>query len=47
MSASHTTFILAAYLITFAVIGGTVAAIVIRHRALKRALARFDKNGAP
>ena len=44
MNASHAGFIVAAYFITFAVIGVTVGTIVLRHRALKRALQRFNDN---
>lgn len=44
MSDPHTSFIVAAYFITFAVIGATIGTIVLRHRALRRALARFNDN---
>ena len=44
MSDPHAAFIVAAYFITFAVVGATIGSIVLRHRALKRALARFNDN---
>ena len=42
MSDPHLGFIIAAYAITAVAVGFTVAAIVLRHRALRRALARFE-----
>ena len=44
MSDPHAGFIVAAYFVTFAVIGIVIGTIVLRHRALKRALARFNDN---
>ncbi len=41
MNGANTTFIVAAYGITFVAVGITVATIVLRHRALKHALARI------
>jgi heme exporter protein CcmD len=37
----HFGFILAAYAVTFVVVAGMIGAIVLDHRALRRALARF------
>ena len=45
MNAPHAGFIVAAYGVTFAAVGITVVAIILRHRALKRALARFGGAG--
>ncbi len=44
MNAPHAGFIVAAYFITFVVIGAVIGTIVLRHRALKRALERFNDN---
>ena len=41
MSGANTTFIVVAYGITFLTVGAMVATIVLRHRALKQALARI------
>ena len=41
MNDANTTFIAVAYGITFVAVGATVATIVLRHRALKQALARI------
>lgn len=41
---SHILFIFAAYAVTFAVVGVIVGTTVLRHRALKRALARFGED---
>lgn len=42
----HGAFIVAAYAVSLAVVGLTVARIVLRHRALRRALARFGEAEA-
>ena len=39
---SHTGFIVAAYAVTFLVLGGTVAAVLIDYRVQRRALARLS-----
>lgn len=44
MSDSHAAFIIAAYFITFVVMGATIGRIVLRHRALRRGLERFNDN---
>lgn len=38
---THSAFILAAYALTFCVVAGMIAAIVIDHAALRQALAKF------
>lgn len=45
MMAQNGGYIFAAYAIAFVAIGGAIGAIVLRHRALKRALARFPESG--
>ena len=42
----HGAYILAAYGLTFAIVFGMIAAIVIDRRRIERALARFSGPGA-
>ncbi len=44
MNGSHIDFIFAAYAITAIAIAAMIASIVIDHRALKKALARFPQR---
>lgn len=41
----HGAFILAAYAVTVTVLLGLIVAIIVDHRALRRALAKFPPRG--
>ena len=47
MTDPHTGFIVAAYGITLAFVGATTLWIALRHRVLRRALARFPAPDEP
>ena len=44
MSDPHLPFVVAAYAVTFVVVAAMVGTTVLRHRALRRALTRFEKD---
>ncbi len=46
MSESYATFIVLAYGLTFAVIGGVALRIILEHRRLRAELARLERTGA-
>jgi heme exporter protein CcmD len=46
MSESHGTFIVLAYGVTFAVIGGVALRIILEHHRLRAELARLEQTGA-
>jgi heme exporter protein D len=45
MAAAHTGFILAAYAVAFAVVGGLTAWVMLDYRAQRRALASLERRG--
>jgi heme exporter protein D len=45
MAAAHTGFILAAYAVAFAVVGGLTAWVMLDYRAQRRTLASLEQRG--
>jgi heme exporter protein CcmD len=46
-SADHISFVLASYVLTFAVLGGLLAWTLWRARAVSRRLSAIDRDGPP